>query len=197
MGRPERVTPLSFQRGTHSYKISPDGKWALRTWSGFGVPTKTEVVRLPGHETVWRMKSGRALEKKLGKLRRGKAEFFKTDIGAGVPLDAWCMKPPDFDPSRLYPVLFYVYGEPRPKTVLDSRGVGQAMFHRMIARLGFLVDSMDNQRPCGPARRPGQEVDYMTYPNRNHGLREGRGTVVHVRMSITKYFLERLPAGPR
>lgn len=43
----------------------------------------------------------------------------------------------------------------------------------------------------------GKPFDYMVYPNRNHGLREGRGTVVHVRMLILRYLIENLPRGPR
>lgn len=43
----------------------------------------------------------------------------------------------------------------------------------------------------------GKPFDYMVYPNRNHGLREGKGTVVHVRMLILRYLIENLPRGPR
>ena len=43
----------------------------------------------------------------------------------------------------------------------------------------------------------GKKFDYMVYPNRNHGLREGPGTLVHVRMLIIRYLLENLPPGPR
>jgi dipeptidyl-peptidase 4 len=43
----------------------------------------------------------------------------------------------------------------------------------------------------------GKRFDYMAYPNRDHGLREGAGTPVHVRMLITRYLIERLPPGPR
>lgn len=39
----------------------------------------------------------------------------------------------------------------------------------------------------------GKPFDYMVYPNRDHGLREGDGTVVHVRMRILRYLLENLP----
>lgn len=41
----------------------------------------------------------------------------------------------------------------------------------------------------------GKPFDYMVYPNRNHGLREGRGTEVHVRMLILRYLIDNLPAG--
>lgn len=43
----------------------------------------------------------------------------------------------------------------------------------------------------------GKSFDYMVYPNRDHGLREGTGTVVHVRMLIARYLMEHLPAGGR
>lgn len=43
----------------------------------------------------------------------------------------------------------------------------------------------------------GKPFDYMVYPNRDHGLREGDGTLVHVRMHIIRYLMQNLPAGPR
>lgn len=43
----------------------------------------------------------------------------------------------------------------------------------------------------------GKSFDYMVYPNRNHGLAEGRGTLVHVRALIIRYLVNHLPAGPR
>ena len=43
----------------------------------------------------------------------------------------------------------------------------------------------------------GKAFDYMVYPNRDHGLREGPGSVVHVRMLILRYLIETLPRGPR
>lgn len=42
----------------------------------------------------------------------------------------------------------------------------------------------------------GKPFDYMVYPNRDHGLREGDGTVVHVRMHILRYLIDNLPPGP-
>ena len=43
----------------------------------------------------------------------------------------------------------------------------------------------------------GKPFDYMVYPNRDHGLREGSGTLVHVRKLIIRYLLEHLPPGAR
>ena len=43
----------------------------------------------------------------------------------------------------------------------------------------------------------GKSFDYMVYPNRNHGLREGAGSLVHVRKLIIRYLLEHLPPGEK
>jgi len=43
----------------------------------------------------------------------------------------------------------------------------------------------------------GKRFDYMAYPHRDHGLREGKGTAVHLRMLMTRYLIEHLPPGPR
>ncbi len=43
----------------------------------------------------------------------------------------------------------------------------------------------------------GKQFDYMTYPNRDHGIRVGQGTSLHLRLLMTRYLLTYLPAGPR
>ena len=43
----------------------------------------------------------------------------------------------------------------------------------------------------------GKRFDYFVYPNRDHGLSEGKGTTLHVQMLIARYLIEHLPPGPR
>ena len=44
---------------------------------------------------------------------------------------------------------------------------------------------------------PGKRFDYFVYPNRDHGLHEGKGTELHVQILIVHYLIEHLPPGPR
>ncbi len=62
------------------------------------------------------------LKDAVKEIKKLPVEFFRIDIGDGVKLDGWMMKPYDFDASKKYPVLFYVYGEPWGQTVLDQFG---------------------------------------------------------------------------
>ena len=330
-GALERVTPKN-QPGTHNYVFSPDAKWAFHIYSTFDHPPVTELVKLSDHQVVRVLETNDPLREKVKPLISQPTEFFQLDIGGGVVVDAWMIKPPGFDPSKKYPVLVYVYGEPHAQTVLDSWGAAQADYHRMVADLGYLVVSIDNRgtpAPKGAAwrraifgslgplsteeqaaalkqlartrpyvdasrvaiwgwsgggsntlnamfRKPdvyqvgiavapkpqphlynawfqeiymqtpetnpngyrraapinfaeglkgnlliihgtgesnthiqiteglvdrlielGKRFDYMAYPHRDHGLREGRGTAVHLRLLMARYLLEHLPVGPR
>jgi len=330
-GAPERVTPKN-QPGTHEYDFSPNAQWAIHTFSTFDDPPTTELVRLSDHKVMRVLEDNEALRKKMKPLISQPTEFIQLGIGDGVVVDAWMIKPSGFDPSRKYPVLVYVYGEPHAQTVLDAWGKVQSDYHRVIADLGFLVVSIDNRgtpAPKGAAwrrsifgslgplsteeqaaalkelartrpyvdasrvaiwgwsgggsntlnamfRKPdvyqvgiavvpkpqphlynawfqeiymqtpetnpegyrraapihyaeglkgklliihgtgennthlqiveglvdrlielGKRFDYMAYPNRDHGLREGPGSVVHVRMLMARYLIENLVPGPK
>jgi dipeptidyl-peptidase-4 len=146
---PERVTPAD-QSGTHKYDFSPDATWAFHTYSTFDLPPVTELVQLPEHRVVRVLEDNQELREKMRPLITHPAEFFQLEIGGGVAMDAWMIKPCNFDPARKYPVLVYVYGEPHAQTVLDAWGNAQADYHRMIADLGYLVVSMDNRGTPAP-----------------------------------------------
>jgi dipeptidyl-peptidase-4 len=151
-GKPERVTPAS-QPGTHSYHISPNGQWAIHTWSSFNTPPVTDLIRLPSHESVRVLEANEKLKEKLDTLDKPAGEFFQVDIGEGVRLDGWCLKPPGFDAAKKYPVLFYVYGEPGGQTVSDAWRDKRHLWHWMLAQQGYIVMSVDNRGTPAPRER--------------------------------------------
>ena len=159
--KPERVTPAGAL-GSHAYDISPDGAYAFHTFSGFDKPPVTELVRLPGHQVVRALEENAALAKAALPLTQPPVEFFKVEIGGGVALDGWMIKPPDFDPARKYPLLIYVYGEPAGTTVLDAWGGNRDLFHRAIARAGYIVASVDNRGTPAPKGRAWRKIVYGT-----------------------------------
>jgi len=148
-GKTERVTPTD-QPGTHNYNISPNVKWAFHTYSTINTPPVTELVRLPDHEVVRVLEDNKALRDKLKSRMTQPAEFFQLDIGGGVVMDGWMIKPRDFDPSRKYPVFIYVYSEPYKQEVLDRWRGDRINFHRAIADLGYLTVCMDSRGTPAP-----------------------------------------------
>ena len=43
----------------------------------------------------------------------------------------------------------------------------------------------------------GKPFDYMAYPNRDHGIQEGKGTSFHMRMHMARYLVNHLCPGPQ
>ena len=100
------------------------------------------------------------LAEKMKALKLGKPEFFRVDIGDGVELDGWCMKPPDFDAQKRYPVLFHVYGEPAAQNVLDHWGSTTYLWHQYLTQQGYIVISVDNRGTPAPRGREWRKVVY-------------------------------------
>lgn len=155
---PERVTPPNTD-GIHRYDISPDCKWALHTFSSFDVPPTTELVSLPDHRVARVLADNSEVRERVKVFGTRPTEFFQVDIGDGVKLDGWMIKPADFDASRKYPILFNVYGEPAAQTVLDGWS-GGSLFHRAIANQGYIVASVDNRGTPAPKGRAWRKMIY-------------------------------------
>src|SRR5262249_21721127 len=86
-------------------------------------------------------------------LKQAPVEFTQTDIGGGIKLDTWIMRPVDFDSTKKYPVLFYVYGEPADQTVKDEWQGSRWLWHLMLTQQGYIVASVDNRGTPGPRGR--------------------------------------------
>ncbi len=143
-GPPERVTPAGSP-GTHGYVMAPNARLAFHTYSRFDRPVAQDVVALPEHKSLRALTDTSALVAKLAPVLEPPVEFLTVDVGHGVSLDGWMLKPSTFDPGKRYPVIVFVYGEPFGTTVNDRWGGGRMLFHRALAEAGYLVVSFDNQ----------------------------------------------------
>ena len=158
-GKPERVGPAG-QSGVHRYDISPSARWAFHSASTLDAPPVTELVRLPQGELVRTLAANKDLRAKVEALKRSRTEFFKLAIGGGVQVDGWRILPPDIDPSKKYPLLVYVYGEPAGQTVQDGWGGSGYLWHLMLAQQGYIVASFDNRGTPAPRGRAWRKSVY-------------------------------------
>ncbi len=158
-GTAERVSPAD-QPGTHSYDISPDCHWAFHTRSRFGQPPVTDLIKLPGHETIRVLADNSPLRAQLATLSLTEPEFFRVSLSNGPALDAWCLKPPGFDPARKYPLFLHVYGEPAGSTVVDAWGGENYLWHQSLAQQGYVVMSIDNRGTAAPRGRDWRKSIY-------------------------------------
>ena len=147
-----RLARISTEPGTHGVAFDPTFKLYVDTYSGAGVPPVQTLRRADG--TLVRALAGNlALVRKVDALRLRAPEFLKVPMSDGVELNAWIIKPRDFDPAKRYPLLMFVYGGPGSQTVTDAWGGAQYLWHQMLAQDGYLVASVDNRGTGGRGAR--------------------------------------------
>ncbi len=96
-GSPELISP-DEQKGQHSYVMSGDAKLALHTFENATTPPVTSLVEVKSHKVIRVMEDNRKIKEIYEALDLAPKEFFRVDIGE-VELDAWMLKPADWDPG--------------------------------------------------------------------------------------------------
>ena len=71
----------------------------------------------------------------------------------GTRLNAWMLKPTDFDASRQYPLLLYVYGGPGSQTVRNTWGGSRYLWHAyLVEEYDIIIASVDNRGTGGRSK---------------------------------------------
>jgi dipeptidyl-peptidase 4 len=182
-GTPERLSPTG-QPGWHTYEFSPNTKWVIHTYSTFATPPIVELIDMSDNKVVRVLADNQKLRQKLAELKQPTSEFMKVDIEDGLVLDAWCLRPPQFDPTSpsKYPLLIHVYGEPHGQTVKDMWGGERGMWHRMLAQQGCVVASIDNRGTLVPKGR-----DWRRSVHRQIGIIAHKEQAAAVRSLLRKW----------
>ena len=158
-GNLERVTPATYA-GTNSYELSPGAKFALHHFSSYYVRPVREWIALPGHKAISGVSKVEAAIAAADKSKSN-VEFITVTTTDGVQMDAWMAKPANFDPSKKYPVVFYVYTEPWGQTVKDSYGAGYNFLYRGdMAKDGYIYVSVDSRGTPVPKGRTWRKALY-------------------------------------
>ena len=156
-GEVERVSPME-QSGQHRYNMSPTGKWAVHTFHNATTPSVIDMVSFPKHKSVRMLEDNAKAKEEYKALGLNPKEFIKVKSG-DLTLDAWMIKPVNFDANKKYPVIIEVYGEPASATVQDAWGGGD-LWQQYIANLGYIVVSIENRGANTPRGREWRKCIY-------------------------------------
>ena len=162
-GKATRLTP-SNESGSHNYDISPNGKLAFHNYSNANMFPLKDVVSLPNHKLL----SGGEVNPRAASIKIPKVEFFKVKTSEGIEMDGWMVKPTNFDPSKKYPVVFTVYGEPASQTVVDRFGTGfNRLYNGNMADDGYIYMSVEGRGAPAPKGREWRKSIYHSIGNIN------------------------------
>jgi dipeptidyl-peptidase-4 len=155
----EQITPSSY-KGTSRYYLSPNLNWAIHYFSNVSTPNRISLIKLQTHKEERLLEDNKELKAKYESLAKNDMEFFKVKNDDGLDMDAWMIKPPNFDAKKKYPLFFYVYGEPAGQTVLNRWAGKRGLWFQMLAQKGYVVVSVDNRGTPGPKGRAWRKSIY-------------------------------------
>jgi len=138
------LTRIATGPGVHNPDFSADYSLYVDTYSRAGVPP-VETLRRADGTAVRTIADDHALILRVDSLGLRAPEFIQVTGADGTMLNAWIIKPANFDPAKRYPLLLNVYGGPGSQTVMDSWGGQNYVWHQLLARDGYLVASVDNR----------------------------------------------------
>ncbi len=113
----KRLEKLSIEKGVHGVSFSPDMSFYLDTFSNSSTPPELSLYRRDGKKIITISPSAKDFVEKFN-LNYPEFHTFKTEDGLELP--ATMIKPKNFDPSKKYPAIVYVYGGPGAQQVIDS-----------------------------------------------------------------------------
>ena len=157
-GKNELVSPKSL-KGSHNYSFSSNGIYAEHTFSNHYTPRSKEFINVANHKALTEEESILNKVKKLEE--KPTTEFFTITTADNIEMDGWMVKPSNFDPTKKYPVVFYVYSEPAGTTVTDTYKIGRnGLYKGDMAEDGYLYISLDNRGTPAPKGREWRKSIY-------------------------------------
>lgn len=154
----QRISPGP---GWHKANFSPDYKYFINEFSTSNHPSKTYLRKIDGSLVEMLKENNLPALSNIDFIDREFSTFTTSD---GVELNYYMIKPPDFDPSKKYPVIFYGYGGPGSQRVKyewhdHEKPEVRQLFHQAMAEKGYIVFCVDN-RGTGGKGKPYKNLMY-------------------------------------
>lgn len=135
---------LSSKPGKNDAKFSAGFNFYINYHSDANSPTYVTLHDAEGKE-IRVLEDNQALKETLAEYQISPKTFFQFTTSQGQTLNAWMIKPANFNPRNKYPVFLTIYGGPGSQTVTDSWGSSNYFWHQHLASKGYIVVSVDNR----------------------------------------------------
>jgi dipeptidyl-peptidase-4 len=132
---------LTTEQGTHTIAISSNGKLMFDEYSNHSVPSRSVLSSTMGKKSNLLLES----KNKLAEYKIGTTEISSIKGIDGTTLYTRMIKPSNFDPSKKYPVLVYVYGGPHAQMITNSWLDGANLWMHWMAEQGYIIFTLDNR----------------------------------------------------
>lgn len=155
-GKDKRL--LTPNKGTNSAAFSNSFNYFVNTFSSANTPSVYTLNDAKTGKQLKEIKNNKALSEKLKGYNIAQKEFFTVKTPNGE-LNAWMLKPTDFDPNKKYPMLMYQYSGPGSQSVANSWGGSNDYWYQMLVQKGYIIACVDG-RGTGYKGRDFKKVTY-------------------------------------
>ena len=132
---------ITKNSGTHTLQIGLDGNYFMDEYSSHSVPSKSLLLNAKGDIAKELLVSS----DKLADYKIGVTEISSIQALDGTKLFTRLIKPSNFDPTKKYPVMVYVYGGPHAQMIQNEWLDGSNLWMHWLAEKGYLVFTIDNR----------------------------------------------------
>lgn len=135
-------TRLTPEEGTNSAAFSANYAYFVNRYSNANTPMRITMNETKSRKVLRTLQDNAELREWLAQYRFGKKEFFTLTTKSGFELNAWMVKPANFDESKKYPVMMTQYSGPNSQQVLDSYSFD---WEQYLAANGIIVVCVDGR----------------------------------------------------
>ncbi|MFC7346333.1 S9 family peptidase [Chryseobacterium zhengzhouense] len=135
---------ISNAEGNNSANFSKNYNYFIETSSTAAKPY-TFVLKDGNGKQLKELQNNDDQLKKLQADNFSVKEFITIPNAAGDQMNAWIIKPKNFDPNKKYPLFMYQYSGPGSQQVANSWDNGNALWFEMLAQKGYIIACVDGR----------------------------------------------------
>ena len=136
---------LTSETGTNNATFSPNFEYFINSFSSATKAPNYTLRNAKDGSLVKEIVNNDVLEQKLKNYNLPDKEFFELTTEKGHKLNAWILKPVDFDATKKYPVFMYQYSGPGSQQVDNSWSGYDDYWFKMLTQKGYIVACVDGR----------------------------------------------------
>jgi dipeptidyl-peptidase-4 len=135
------IKRITNGNGFHTATLDEKGSFAIDNFSSAHIPREYYVINTADKKSINIFKA----ENPLKEYKTGSWNLFTIKNKEGTDLYCRLFKPVDFDSTKKYPVLVYLYNGPHSQLVTNTWMAGGEVWYQYMAEKGFIVFTLDGR----------------------------------------------------
>lgn len=135
------VKRLTYGNGFHTCTLDENGNYIIDNFSNVTTPREYNIINTSSKKAINIFKA----ENPIKDYKLGAWNLFTIKNSEGTDLYCRLFKPVNFDSTKKYPVLVYLYNGPHSQMVINTWMAGGELWYEYMAQKGFIVFTVDGR----------------------------------------------------